>query len=137
MPRSNFLSTQFFIPSNEERAVQLLLGVSSVIAGCRFISKAAHQPVVYFLFEQNQNIFKTAINYLPLNEEFTKITIQVAYADGHPFTSDKNCKEILYKLELIISALAKGEAIDGSLLERKSAARLSSLLSYAQQLFTK
>lgn len=137
MPRSNFLSTEFFIQSNEERAVQLLLGVSSVITGCRFISKAAHQPVVYFLFEQNKNIFKTAINYLPLNDEFTKITIQVSYADGHPFSSDNNCKEILHKLELIISALAKGEVVDESLLERKSAAKLSFLLSFAQQLFTK
>ena len=109
MARQNFLSKEFFVAASEFRTKALLLNLPQSLEGIKFLQESKITTGITFLYEQpNKEIQKIDISLLPLNDEYTHVTLHASYTDGHAFYRDTCMKDVLLLFEQAIQAIVEG-----------------------------
>jgi hypothetical protein len=114
MPRQNFISKDFFVNSSETAAKQSLMSIPAFMPNVKFISENIIVPSLKFLYERpGDNMHHHVdVSVLPLTDDYTKITLHVAYINGHSFHNDQYVHNALYNFETAVHAAAKGSTIE-------------------------
>ena len=109
MARQTFLTREFFVPASEVRTKISLLNLPQSLDGIKFLRESKITGGLTFLYEEpTKDIQKLDASFLPLNDEFTHITIHASYADGHSFNRDADIEEVLALFEQAIQAIITG-----------------------------
>lgn len=121
MARQNFLSKEFFVAASEMRTKALLFNLPQSLESIKFLRESKITSGLTFLYEQpTKEIQKVDISLLPLNDEFTHITIHVSYTDGHSFQRDPGIEEVLELFEHAIHTIVAGKKYQQPAAKKKS-----------------
>ena len=121
MARQTFLSKEFFVPASEAQTKALLYNLPQSLEGIKFLRESKITGGLTFLYEQlTKEIQKIEVSFLPLNDEFTHITVHASYADGHSFQRDSGIEDVLVLFEHAIQATVSGKKFQQPPSKKKS-----------------
>jgi predicted P-loop ATPase/GTPase len=113
MPRQNFLSKDSFVDATEKRAKETLLIIPDFIANIKFVGENKVLESIKFTYDQpiKKLQFYIDVSVLPLNQQFTRISLHASRANGKVF-NNADMALALHDFESAIHAALKGEIMD-------------------------
>jgi hypothetical protein len=120
MPRQNFLSKDFFVRASEQEIKQVMLSIPSFAKHIRFVQENKLVDSFRFSYqlpEKKQHLLD--ISLLPLDDQFTSVSMHVSYTNGQAFYSDPDLSLALHDFESAIQAGLKGCVTDYKPFESK------------------
>jgi hypothetical protein len=111
MPRKNFLSKATFVDASEKLARETILSIPAFIPSIKLLADNKRIESFKFSYEQpvKQIHYHIDVSVLPLNDQYTRISLHATYANGHAFTTDAEVAVALHDFESAIQAALKGE----------------------------
>lgn len=127
MPRQTFISKDFFVNASEEVTKQMLIGLPTYLSNVKLMNQNIQLPSLKFIYERNMESLHQHVNVsiLPLSFDYTKITLQVTYLNGHAFRKDSYVSNTLQNFEAAIKASINGSIKDYEPSEIKQSASSS------------
>lgn len=111
MPRQNFLSKESFVDVNEKQTMESLLSIPEFVPHINLIKENKIIESNRFSFElpEKKLLYHIDVSVLPLNDQYTRVSLHASYANGHTFYSDADIAVALHEFESVIHAAVKGE----------------------------
>ncbi|SHF95937.1 hypothetical protein [Flavisolibacter ginsengisoli] len=111
MPRQTFLSRESFVDATEKQTRETL---SSIPAYVSHIVLVSENPVIEsyrFTYDKADKKLQYIIDVriLPLNDQYTRISLHASHTNGHAFYEDADMGFALHDFESAIHAALKGD----------------------------
>lgn len=111
MPRQTFLSKESFVDATEKQTKDTLLSIPDFVANVQLVSQNKIIDSIKFSYQQPVKKVQYHINItvLPLNDQYTRISLHASYANGQTFHSNTDMAIVLHDFESAIHAALKGD----------------------------
>jgi hypothetical protein len=110
MPRQNFLSKASFVSANEQYTRDTILSLPAFIPSIRMLAEKKKVDTICFSYElMNGNQYFVDVSVLPLNLQYTRVSLHAAYASGQAFYEDEKLALVLHDFERAIEAALAGD----------------------------
>ncbi|HEX2607151.1 MAG TPA: hypothetical protein VHK91_07215 [Flavisolibacter sp.] len=111
MPRQTFLSKESFVDANEQSTKDTLHSLSALISNIRMVSENKVIGSMKFIYEHTgkSTEYLIDVSILPLNDQYTRISLHGSYPNGHVFHSQADMAIVLHDFESAIHAALKGD----------------------------
>ncbi len=106
MPRQTFISKEFFLNASEKNTRLTLLSLPQVIEDVKFIRESNVLHSMRFLYQNtnNKKNYQVDVSLLPLNDNYTHVTLHVSHTNGQVFNNDNFIKYALVNFENAVHA---------------------------------
>ena len=132
MPRQTFLSRESFVDATEKTTKETLYTLPEYVSNIKMLSENKLIDSVKFLYEQAEKKpdVHITVSVLPLNDQYTRISLNASYANGHTFYEDAGLSFALHSIESSIHAALKGDLayFNPAIPRQKEANRLTQIL---------
>jgi len=137
MPRQTFLSRESFVDATEKQTRETL---SSLPAYVSHIVLVAENPIIEsyrFTYDKADKKLQYLIDVtiLPLNDQYTRISLHASHTNGHAFYEDADMSFALHDFESAIHAALKGDLAFYKPAGHQPKEQSSTLLKWASFLF--
>lgn len=111
MPRQTFLSRESFVDASEKQTRETLFSIPAYVSHIQLAAENKRIESYRFLYEQTQKDARYIIDVsiLPLNEQYTRISLHASHPNGHAFYADSDMAFALHDFESAIHAALKGD----------------------------
>ena len=111
MPRQNFLAKESFVNASESLARESILSIPVFANNIRLVTENKMLQNFRFLFEQQDRnlIYYIDVSVLPLNDEFTRISLHATHTSGQAFHQDPDMAIALHDFESAVAAALNGD----------------------------
>jgi hypothetical protein len=111
MPRQTFLSRESFVDATEKQTKETLFSIPAYVSNIKLIAENARMESYKFSYEQTEKKLHYVIDVsiLPLNDQYTRISLHASHANGHAFYADSDMAFALHDFESAIHAALKGD----------------------------
>lgn len=111
MPRHNFLSKESFVEATELQAKQSLLSIPVFASNIRLLAENRMLQTFKFSYQlpQKQLAYHVDVTILPLDNQYTRISLHGRHCNGHSFENDADMAIALHDFETAIQAAVKGD----------------------------
>lgn len=111
MPRQTFLSKESFVDATEKQTKATLLSIPGFVSNIQLLSENKTIESLKFSYEQpvKKLQYHIDITILPLNDQYTRISLHASYANGQIFHSNSDMAVVLHDFESAIHAALKGD----------------------------
>jgi hypothetical protein len=111
MPRQTYLTKDFFVTASESATKQIILAIPTFIRNIKLVGENNVIRSVKFLYERPGADLHhhVDVSVLPLNEQFTRVTLHASYANGQAFYNDDFVENTLHNFESAIMAGVNGQ----------------------------
>ena len=111
MPRQTFLSRESFVDATEKQTKDTLFSIPAYVSHIRLVSENARIESYKFSYEQAEKKLDYIIDVsiLPLNDQYTRISLHASHRNGHAFYADADMAFALHDFESAIHAALKGD----------------------------
>ena len=111
MPRQTFLSRESFVDATEKQTRET---ISSIPAYVSHIVLVSENPIIEsyrFSYDKADKKLQYIIDVrvLPLNDQYTRISLHASHTNGHAFYEDADMGFALHDFESAIHAALKGD----------------------------
>ena len=111
MPRQNFLAKESFVNASETLTRESILSIPVFATNIRLVKENKMLQKMQFMYEQpdsdvNYNI---DVSVLPLNDEYTRISLHATHTNGQAFNQDPNMAIALHDFESAVAAALNGD----------------------------
>lgn len=112
MARQNFLSRESFVEATEIQAKESLLSIPVFAPNIKLIEENANLQQYRFRYQIPQKNVEYHVNVtlLPLDTQFTRISLHGTHANGESFDNDSEMMIALHDFESAIQAALNGNA---------------------------
>ncbi len=111
MPRQNYLSKESFVDASEKHIKETLLSIPNFASNIKLIGE--NKLVESIKFSYNLPVKKMQyyinVSVLPLNEQYTRISLHATYMNGQAFHSVSDVNIALHDFESAVHAALKGD----------------------------
>lgn len=111
MPRQNFLSREAFVEATEAQVKESLVSIPVFAANIRLVAeniKLQSYKFSYHLPQKNIE-YRVDASVLPLNNQFSRISLHATHINGEAFGNDAIMAIALHDFETAILAALKGD----------------------------
>lgn len=111
MPRQTFLSRESFVDATEKQTKETLFSIPAYVSNIQLVSENKLIESFKFSYEQVEKKLQYVIDVsiLPLNDQYTRISLHASHNNGHAFYSDADMAFALHDFESAIHAALKGD----------------------------
>ena len=111
MPRQNFLSRESFVEATELQARESLLSIPVFVPNIKLIAENAKLQSFKFRYQlpQKNLEYHVDVTILPLDTQYTRISLHGEHSSGAAFVSDTDMAIALHDFEAAIEAALKGD----------------------------
>jgi hypothetical protein len=111
MPRQNFLSRESFVEATELQAKESLLSIPVFAPNIKLIEENKKLQCYKFVYQIPQKNLEYCVDVtlLPLDTQFTRISLHGTHCDGQAFDNDHEMAIALHDFESAINAALKGD----------------------------
>ena len=112
MPRQNFLARASFVDATEQQAKDSLLSIPAFAPNIRLVAENKMNESYRFSYELPVRKVQYHIDasVLPLNRDYSRISLHGRYANGQAFQHDADMDIVLRDFEAAVQAALKGDA---------------------------
>ena len=106
MPRKNFLSTDFFVPTTETEARNVLRSLPGHVSHLTLLKEDMIVHSTRFLYhnaERNSQCY-VDVTLLQLNDQYIRFSLHGSYTNGQAIQSDAEILDILGQFEKSVNA---------------------------------
>jgi hypothetical protein len=111
MPRQNFLSRESFIDATEKQAKDSLLSIPAFVPNIHLVSvnKITGSKRFSYMQPVNETEYFIDVSVLPLNDQFTRVSLHGTHVNGHSFHNDADMALALHDFDAALQAALKGD----------------------------
>jgi len=111
MPRQNYLTRESFVEVTELQAKEGVLSVPVFATNIQLINhnEALQSFRFTYTFPKKENEFIVDVSVLPLNTQYTRISLHGTHSNGEAFENDADMAIALHDFESAIEATLKGD----------------------------
>lgn len=111
MPRQTFLSRESFVDATAKQTKETLFSIPAYVSNIKLLAENKLIELVRFSYEQadKKHHYVIDVSILPLNEQYTRISLHASYANGHAFYEDADLAFALHDFESAFHAAIKGD----------------------------
>jgi len=111
MPRQNFLAKESFVNASETLTRESILSIPVFANNISLVTENKMLQNMRFVYEQLDNEVKYHIDVsvLPLNDEYTRISLHATHTNGHSFQNDPDMAIALHDFESAVTAALNGD----------------------------
>lgn len=111
MPRQNFLSRESFVEATELQAKESLLSIPVFASNIKLVEENTKLQCFKFRYQipQKNLEYHVDVTILPLDTQYTRISLHGTHSDGQSFDNDSEMKIALSDFESAINAALKGD----------------------------
>ena len=111
MPRQNFLAKESFVNASEALAKESILSIPVFATNIKLVTDNKMLQKMRFQFEEPELDLRYFIDVsvLPLNEEYTRISLHATHTDGQAFHEDSDMAIALHDFESAGAAALNGD----------------------------
>jgi hypothetical protein len=111
MPRQTFLSRESFVDATEKQTKETLFSIPAYVSNIRLVAENKIIESYKFSYEQAEKKLEYVIDVsiLPLNDQYTRISLHASHTNGHAFYEDADMAFALHDFESAIHAALKGD----------------------------
>ncbi len=111
MPRQNFLSRESFVQATELQAKESLLSVPVFAPNIKLVEENRKLQSFKFRYQipQKSLEYHVDVTILPLDTQYTRISLHSTHCNGQSFDNDVDMKIALSDFEAAIHAALKGD----------------------------
>lgn len=111
MPRQNFLSRESFVSASEELTKESLLSIPVFAPNITLLTDNKMLQKLRFLFSdaEKEAAYFIDVSVLPLNEQYTRISLHATHTNGQSFHHDPDMALALHDFESAIIAAMNGD----------------------------
>lgn len=111
MLRQNFLSRESFFEATEIQAKESLLSIPVFAPNIKLIAENAKLQSFKFCYQlsQKEKEYYVDVTILPLNNQYTRISLHGEHCNGKAFGNDADLAIALHNFERAIEAALKGD----------------------------
>jgi len=111
MPRQNYLSRESFVEASELQAKESVLSVPVFATNIQLVH---HNEMLQsfrfnYHFPKRESEFIIDVSVLPLNTQYTRISLHGTHSNGEAFETDADMAIALHDFESAIEATLKGD----------------------------
>jgi hypothetical protein len=137
MPRQTFLTSESFVDATEKQTRET---ISSIPAYVSHIVLVSENPIIEsyrFSYEKADKKLQYIIDVrvLPLNDQYTRISLHASHTNGHAFYEDPDMGFALHDFESAIHAALKGDLAYYKPVGQQVKDQPSTLMKWASFLF--
>jgi proteasome lid subunit RPN8/RPN11 len=108
MPRQNFISRDFFVRASEKEVKKIILGIPEFASHIKFVQENKLVDSLRFCYQRPNKLHNLDVSLLPLDDQFTSVSLHASHTNGQSFYSDADLSSALHDFELAIQAGLKG-----------------------------
>ncbi len=110
MHRQTFVSNSFFVPASVAATKNILQLMPDSITYLQFVCESDRQQSLRYLYQPAElKNYQVDVSLLPLNTEYTQVTVHLSYADGHTFQYDSHIRQALASFEGLVQNVVNGK----------------------------
>lgn len=111
MTRKTFLTRESFVDATEQYTREMLYSLPGYKANIQLLSENKAIECMKFTYEIAEKglFYNIAVTVLPLNEQYTRISLKASHANGHTFYKDAELAFALHDFESTVHAAIKGD----------------------------
>lgn len=111
MPRTTFLTSEFFVDAQEQPAKESILSIPAFASNIQFVDQRKLLETYRFQYQEpvKNNTYYIDVSVLPLNEKYSRVCIHASYSNGHAFHADNEIALALKDFESAIHLALKGD----------------------------
>ena len=111
MPRQNFIARESFVDATEKQTKDSLLSIPAFAPNIRLLAENKMNESIRFLYElpATRVCYHIDASVLPLNREYTRISLHGRYASGQAFNHDNDLASVLLDFEAAVKAALRGD----------------------------
>ena len=111
MPRQTFLTRESFVDATEKQTKETLFSIPAYLSNISLLSENKLVESYRFSYEQTEKKLQYVIDVsiLPLNDQYTRISLHASHTNGQAFYSDSDMAFALHDFESAIHAALKGD----------------------------
>ena len=111
MPRQTFLSRESFVDATEKQTKETLFSIPAYVSNIKLIAENPRMESYKFSYEQTEKKLRYIIDVsiLPLNDQYTRISLHASYVNGQAFYADADMAFALHDFESAMHAALKGD----------------------------
>lgn len=111
MPRQTFLSRESFVDATEKQTKETLFSIPAYVSNIKLVAENKVIESFKFSYEQVEKKIQYTIDVsvLPLNDQYTRISLHASHVNGHAFYEDADMAFALHDFESAIHAALKGD----------------------------
>lgn len=116
MPRQTFLSRESFVDAPEKQTRDSVLALPGYADHIRLVTDKhlVHCYRFYFGPSAKNVFYHIDVSILPLNDQYTRVSLHASYLNGQSFHSDPDMAFVLHEFESAVHASVKGEMVQFS-----------------------
>jgi len=111
MPRQTFLSRESFVDATEKQTKETLFSIPAYVSNIKLVGE--NKVIESFKFSYELPVKKLnyiiGVTILPLNDQYTRISLHASHVNGHAFYADSDMAFALHDFESAIHAALKGD----------------------------
>ena len=111
MPRQNFLAKESFVNASEALTRESILSIPVFATNIKLLAENKMLQKMQFMFEQpdREMNYLIDVSVLPLNDEYTRISLHATHTNGHAFNHDSDMAIALHDFESAVAAALNGD----------------------------
>jgi hypothetical protein len=111
MPRQTFLSRDSFVDATEKQTQENLYALPAYVDHIRLVEENKRIGSIRFMYDRigKKISFYIDVTVLPLNDQYTRISLHASHLNGHAFFEDADLSCALHDFEAAIHASIKGD----------------------------
>jgi hypothetical protein len=111
MPRQTFLSRESFVDATEKQTKETLFSIPAYVSNIKLEGENKLIESFKFSYEQAEKklLYIIDVSILPLNDQYTRISLHASHRNGHAFYNDADMAFALHDFESAIHAALKGD----------------------------
>lgn len=111
MPRQNFLSRESFVEASEIQAKESVLSIPVFVSNIKLVGENENLQSFKFRYQlpQKNLEYHVDVSILPLNNQYTRISLHGEHSNGRSFDNDAEMSIALHDFEAAIGAALKGD----------------------------
>jgi hypothetical protein len=111
MPRQTFISRESFVDATEKQTRETLFTVPAYVSNIKLLAENKVIETLKFSYEQvnKKQSYIIDVSVLPLNDQYTRLSLHASYPNGHAFYEDADIAFALHDFESAIHAALKGD----------------------------
>ena len=106
MSRKTFVSSDFFVTTNEKEARKALFSLPENLSHITLLKDDTVIHSTRFLFDDTEKStqYYVDVSMMSLNDQYVRFNLHVSYTNGHSFSFDTEINQVLYQFEQSIHA---------------------------------
>jgi hypothetical protein len=114
MSRKTFLSKESFVDATEKQTREKLARIPEHLSNITLVAENKINDSLRFLYEsiESRALYQVEVSVLPLNDQFTRISLHASHTSGAAFHEDPDLSTALNDFESAVHAAIKDDLIN-------------------------